>query len=513
MNELERSGKSRTIVLNILWSVLAVIVNYGMNFAITPYVTNNIGIAAYGFVNMANTFITYVDILAVALNAFAGRYISIAYHRGDFDEARSFYSSVIIADAILGAIVAIPSFLLIWKLEFLLKIPQNLVTDVKILFAVVLFKYMLTMIRTAFDVGTFIANRLDLSERQRTVSYFVNAGLLLILCAFLPPHVWYIGIAGAAAAMFLLVMNYHYTRKLAPELKCSVSSFSAQRIKTLIISGIWNAINNLGNVLNNGLDLLITNVMLDSVAMGNVSVGKNLSTICYSLVISIANAFKPMQLKYYAENNTAALVKELKTAMKMTGLLCEVIIAGFIAFGLPFVSLWIGKSADADMVYRLSVIVLLSDIIIGNVNPLYYVFTLTNKVKLPCFVTIGMGIANVAGMYVLIRYTGMGAYAVVITTLAVNFVHLFDTPLYSAHCLKIKWTTFYPVMIRHLIACGVDYILLKGISMLMPYSNNWLLLAVNCVTAGAFGVAASVLIVLDIDERKALIRKVKQRIH
>ena len=334
-------SKNRAIILNMIWAVIAVIVNYGVNFAITPYVTKNIGVEAYGFVTMANTFITYIDILAVALNAFAGRYISIAYHKKDYDEARSFYSSVIIADALLAAIVAIPCLILIWKLEFILNISPKLVSDVKLLFGIVLIKYAFSMMRTAFNVGTFIANRLDLSERQRTASYLVNAAILLVLCGLLPPHVWYVGVAGAASALYLLVRNLVYTKKLTPELKCSWSSFSLSRVKALISSGIWNSINNLGNVLNNGLDLLITNLMLNPIAMGNVSIGKNLSTICYTLVINIAHAYKPTQLKYYAENNISALVRELKTAMKVTGLLCEVIISGFIAFGVPFIRLWL----------------------------------------------------------------------------------------------------------------------------------------------------------------------------
>ena len=59
----------RVIALNMFWSLLSLCINYLMNFLITPYVTNNIGVEAYGFVALANTFISYVDILAVGLNA------------------------------------------------------------------------------------------------------------------------------------------------------------------------------------------------------------------------------------------------------------------------------------------------------------------------------------------------------------------------------------------------------------------------------------------------------------
>ena len=51
--------------MNMVWSLIAVFVNYFMNFLITPYVTNNIGVEAYGFVALANTFISYADIISV----------------------------------------------------------------------------------------------------------------------------------------------------------------------------------------------------------------------------------------------------------------------------------------------------------------------------------------------------------------------------------------------------------------------------------------------------------------
>ena len=50
-------------------------INTLMNFLITPYVTNNIGVEAYGFVALANTFISYVDVISVSLNAYAGRFL------------------------------------------------------------------------------------------------------------------------------------------------------------------------------------------------------------------------------------------------------------------------------------------------------------------------------------------------------------------------------------------------------------------------------------------------------
>ena len=87
--EMKRSR--RVIALNMFWSLLSLCINYLMNFLITPYVTNNIGVEAYGFVALANTFISYVDILAVGLNAFAGRFIAMAYYQKKLEKANRYF--------------------------------------------------------------------------------------------------------------------------------------------------------------------------------------------------------------------------------------------------------------------------------------------------------------------------------------------------------------------------------------------------------------------------------------
>lgn len=300
----KRRSDSKAILLNIIWAVLAILVKYAINFLTTPYVTNNIGVEAYGFVSLANTFTSYIDLISIALNSFASRYIAIAYHQNDLKKAEQLYSSVIVADCVLSLLVFVPSLFIIRFLEKFLNIPDLLVNDVKILFIVVLIKYLLTVMQTAFNVSTFIKNRLDLSERQKTTSTFIQGAVLLVLCVALAPKVWYVGIAAMVAAAYLLLVNIRNAHRLTPELKYDAKKFSIDSVKELVSSGIWNSINNLGNVLNSGLDLIITNLMLTATAMGQISVAKNLATICYTLVGTIANAFKPLQTRYYAEGNT-----------------------------------------------------------------------------------------------------------------------------------------------------------------------------------------------------------------
>lgn len=104
-NQKQETSMKRAIMMNMFWALFSLLINTLMNFLITPYVTNNIGVEAYGFVALANTFISYVDVISVSLNAYAGRFISVAYHKGQKEEANRYFSSTIVADAVLGGTV------------------------------------------------------------------------------------------------------------------------------------------------------------------------------------------------------------------------------------------------------------------------------------------------------------------------------------------------------------------------------------------------------------------------
>ena len=82
---------------------LAFVVNYGINLVLTPYITENLGTEAYGFVSLAKQFAQYATIITTALDSFAARYIAIAWHKGDKKEANRFFSSAFFGDIVLAS--------------------------------------------------------------------------------------------------------------------------------------------------------------------------------------------------------------------------------------------------------------------------------------------------------------------------------------------------------------------------------------------------------------------------
>lgn len=500
----------KIIYSNAIWAVLAVGINTGINFLIVPYVSESIGVEAYGFVTLANTIITYIDVISVALNSFASRYIAMAYHRSNYKLAQKYYSSIFVANLFLSVGIVAIALCFVPQLQNFINISLNLQKDVKILFALVISRYILVLLRNAFEVSNFIKNRLDLTEKIRAFSYVLQAGILVLTCNALDVHVWYVGAASFAAAAFMLIAQIVCAKNNTTKIKIRIKDFSFSCVKDFIVSGIWNSINSIGNLLNSGLDLLITNKMLSELVMGMISVSKTLGSVCYTLVVAISNSFRPAQLKLYTENNMAGLANSLCNSMRITGAISAIVIGGFFSCGKNFLQLWI-PSQDINTIFTLSMIVLASDILTGVVNPLYYVFTLTKKLKIPCMITIAMGAVNVVSMFFLIRYTRLAALAVVLTTMVLNLLHFVDTPLYAAYCLGISARIFYKPIVKHLLNCLFCCAFMSTVNLLMPETENWIRLSGKIMLAGMIGVIVSGITMASLKELKNLLAKTKRK--
>ena len=121
----KNSGKQMTI--NLLASIISFGVNMAINFFLTPYLVESLGTESYGFIGLANNFVQYATIITVALNSMSGRFISMAYHKGDVEKASRIFSSVLVADLFLAGVMLLLTSVFTMYIDVFLDVPQSLV--------------------------------------------------------------------------------------------------------------------------------------------------------------------------------------------------------------------------------------------------------------------------------------------------------------------------------------------------------------------------------------------------
>lgn len=503
---MENANKNLRIFLAIILSGIGVMLSYAINFVLTPFITKQLGIEAFGFVTLAKTLIGYAGILTIALTSFIIRYISIDFHKSQFKEANEYYSSSIGACLTLSLFILISGVFLVLVLEKLIKIPTTLISSVKLLFIIVLVNFCITTVTTPFTTATYIKNRLDLSGCIKILSYALEAIIMYILFSKFEARVWYVGMGSLGACVVTFITNYFLTHKLTPELKFNRSYISFSKIKNLLSNGIWNSINQLGNVLNSGLDLLISNLLLTDVGTGQISVAKTISTMFVSLLQIVSQPFQPLLIKAYASEDKEYFLYELKKSMNICGYFGNIAFAGFFALGNLYYKLWL-PGQDNELLHILTLITVFNYITDSLMRPIYYVNTLTLKNKIPCIVTIFGGFLNVVSMYILLKYTHLGVYAVVITTAVIMVsINLFFNPIYASKCLGIRYRYFYPVILRHILSCAILCIVLKVINYVIN-PHNWSGLILTAIIMAIVGFVFHISITMGVRYLYTLIQK------
>lgn len=503
----------KRLSINLIGQLTSFVCSLGISFFVTPYVVAHLGTEAYGFVGLANNFTSYITLFTVAINGMLSRYITVEYSKGDYESASGYFSTALITQAILAIILLVPMGLLAGNIEYCFSISTEIVSDVKILWSLIFLSFLLGLPAGGFASATFAKNRLEISALVNIVTNIVRVAILLITFIFFTPHVWYIGLATIASNVVNIIAQFLVKKKLMPEVIISKKYFDWKYIYKLLVVGVWNSLNKLQQILYTGLDLLLTNLFISGAEMGILSIAKTVPTQISTLISTVSGTFDPSMTITYGKGDMEEFVRQTKFAMKFSGFLCSVPILGFVAFGMNFYELWMPSLAETEIIkiQILAVLTLLPQVFSVYIYPLYTVNTITTKLKVPVLLSIAIGIANILIVFLLLKFTKLGVYAVagVSSVLWIFRIFLF-VPSYAAWSIQKKWSTFYQPLFKGTI----NIIFVGGLMAIFAHllhAESWIELIVICLICGLIGYAVCFFIVFDKEDRDSVVRMLKRK--
>lgn len=505
---------NRRLAINMVATIFSFFVTMGINFILSPYIINTVGKEAYGFVGLANNFIGYAQIITIAINSMAGRFITIKIHKGEMEAANKYLTSVVLANILTALFLLIPFSAMILNLEYIINVPQDIQNDIQILWTLVFINFLIGLVLGTFSISTFVTNRLDLSSIRDIQSNIIRVIILILFFSLFTPSVWYIGLASIVCTIFVGVFNIYYKIKLLPDVKVRLKYFDTKVIIELLYSGIWHVVIKLGQILSDGLDLLISNIFIDSSAMGLLAIAKTVPTAITSLLGTVTGVFTPQLTIYYAKNDKDELVNELIKSMKFTGLFTNIPLAFLLAFGTTFYTLWI-PNEDVNLIQITSILTVYGVLATGVINPLFGVFTITNNVKVHSFVIVLNGLINTILVFILLKTTKLGILAIAaISSTTSTIRNLIYTPIYASYCLQISKKTFYPTILKYILSSTI----LVGIFSLLKgglINSNWITLILYSMICGVIGIILNYIILLDNSDKiyfKSLLHEIYHKI-
>lgn len=505
-------NSKQKITLNIVMNLVTFAITIVIGLFITPVVVEALGGEAYGFVGLAQNFVNYAALITVALNAMASRFVSIEIYKGDYSEANKYFTSTFFANLILMLVMLPVLSGVVWKLEKLIDIPNQLVTDVKIAFAITFLQFLLNVLLSRYEIATFVTNRLYLNQKNNLISSFVRLGLILILFNLLSVRITYLVAATFVGTVFCYVMNVVYTKRYLPDLKIRRSDFDFAYIKRLLSSGVWSLVNKLSSILLDGLDLLLTNVFIGPLEMGALALSRTITTMFYSLRGTLDYPFAPPMTECYAKGDIDGVVRNARMGNKVLGIIMIAPMAAFTVYGVSFFKLWV-PTQDSGMIQTLALLAMINLLVSSCINTVFTVFSVTNNVRIPALMTLLNGILTVLINAILLNFTNLGVYAIAATGSILGLLrNSIFTPLYGAHCLKVKKSTFYHEIMTGILCLIINLAVGSLFYKYISTGSTWITLILAAGSMAVVCIGINFYIVLNKEERNAAFTAVKKKL-
>lgn len=445
----------KQVFLNIGANFLSAVIGLSISFLLTPFIVSNIGSDAYSFVPISSNFTNYMAIITLALTSMTSRFVTINVHKNNMVRANEYYSTSVYSNFLLSGVISVIMFFIIIFLDRIINIPMEIMADVRLLFIFMFLTFLANLGQSAFLVPAFSMNRLDITSFISIFGSIVRILVLVICFTFFRPNIYYIGLSAFIVSITQGVLHFYTSRKVMPSLKAKFHQIKIGFIVELFSSGVWNSFNQLSNVLLTGLDLLIANIILGSVASGILAVAKTVPIALQTLSNVLPLSFHSYLTILYAKESRTMFLKELKYTLKFSSLLLGIPIAGFIALASVFLKIWVPSIASQTLT-TLVLLTMISMVANFSTLPLQNIFTITNKLKWPSIAIFITGILNVSIVFLLINFTNYGLYAIAGVSSLLEIVRsMFFIPIYAAFCLNEKKTVFYPSILKSLVNIGM----------------------------------------------------------
>lgn len=428
---------------NVASAIVTLGVQMAVSFFLSGFLVAALGEEANGFTQLANNFVSYASLVTLAFNSMGQRFISTAYHKGEIAKVRSYYSTLVVCDIVLCIVFLPIAVLVVGNLGSIVEMGNASLPDVQLLFAFVFANFGASLFMSLLCSAMFVTNKVYIQNAVNLARNVLNACALLFLYGTLEPHVHYVSLVSLALTVISIPVCAVVKSKLLPEMRFSFRAFSATAVRSLTSSGIWNTVNQCGNMLMTGLDLLLANWFVGAGPMGLLSVAKTMPNAITTLASTLNSNLEPELVIAYAKGGATGIMDRLRFDIRLSNLIVSVPIAVFCALAVPFYELWM-PSLDAVELSVLSFLTVMTFIPWAGLQVLYNVFTATNHLKVNSVAFVAGSVLNVVIVLSLLSFTDLGVYAIAGTSSAISIArNLAVIVPYIASLLGIRKCKLY----------------------------------------------------------------------
>lgn len=257
MSRIEISKK--LILINSASSAIVLLLNLTVLIWLQQYLLKRISPEEYALLPLVMAIMAFAPLLTMVLTGGLGRYITVAYARGDDEQITRICSTMFPLLLCAGVTVLLAGWIAAWHVDQILRVSPEHLADARTMLALLVFSTAVRLPLAVFGSGFIVKQKLMLLDMIEVFCQLFRIGLLFILLLGIGAQVLWVTVALVSSELLSLLIAVPVSIRLVPAQRVKLGYFQLSLAKELTSYGGWGLLNQVGETLKQALDPIILN--------------------------------------------------------------------------------------------------------------------------------------------------------------------------------------------------------------------------------------------------------------
>ena len=231
---------------NLYTNIANLVVNIVVGIYYTPYLVNQLGLAAYGIIPLTLIVNQYISVLTGSLTSALSRFYTIYIQKENFAKASEVISTSLIAIFVLILFI-VPFFIwLVIDLDLVFNIPKQLQRAGEGVFVMSGGSFVVcgvSLISSSLNISLYAYNRLDLMNVITLTRIGFKFLLVIVFFESIEVNIIFVGLSNLCTELLVLILNiYFFLRQTKNKVKFGLAYFVRTTLVSILGMAVWSVI-------------------------------------------------------------------------------------------------------------------------------------------------------------------------------------------------------------------------------------------------------------------------------
>lgn len=329
MSRIEIS--KRLVLINSASSAVVLVLNLTVLIWLQQYLLKRISPDEYALLPLVMALMVFAPLLTLVLTGGLGRYITVAYARGDDEEITRICSTMFPLLLAGGLVFLGIGWLAAWHIDSLLKVTPEFLNDARMMLALLVFSTAIRLPLAVFSSGFVVRQKLLLQDMIEVGCQLFRIGLLFALLFGVGVKVLWVTVALVASELLSLAISTPISIRLVPAQRIKLRGYKKSLAKEMVGYGVWSFIDRTAEALKQAMDPVILNRFATSIDVSVFHVAGIVPRQLKLMLAPITRPFIPVLAALYGTDDRDRLRNTyLRVARYHTWLLFLFIVPGVV---------------------------------------------------------------------------------------------------------------------------------------------------------------------------------------